>query len=119
MACCGTKLRGLRLGLELGQVWNRSHEIQKPQLRPQLQKFSNSEVGNLKLRLLVTGVEALEAQVGVELGDELKVESCLKHPIHSYFTISSQISEISKQMYRTVPIGPGNLLLYCNAPRPS
>ena len=31
-------------------------------------EFPNSEVGNLKLRLLVTGVEAqVEAQVGVEL----------------------------------------------------
>ena len=50
---------GMELGLELGQVWNRPHEVDfksqtcSPQLRPQLQKFPNSEVGNLKLRPLV------------------------------------------------------------------
>ena len=51
---CGTKLR-----YGVGAVLN----------RPQLHKFPNWEIGNLKLRLKVTGVEAqVELLVGVKLG---------------------------------------------------
>ena len=60
---------------EVGAVLNQPHEVDSksltlpPQLRPQLHKFSNWEIGNLKLRLKVTRVEAqVELLVGVKLG---------------------------------------------------
>ena len=66
----------MKLRLEVVASWNRPHEVDskspnfEPQLRPQFHKFPNLEVGNLKLRLLVAGVEArVEARVGVELGN--------------------------------------------------
>ena len=76
---CSTELRhGVEAGV--GEFWNWPHEVDSkspnllPQLWSQLQKFPNWEVGNLKLRHLVTGVEArVVPQVGLSL-------ACLKHP---------------------------------------
>jgi hypothetical protein len=63
----------MELGHGVGAKSNRPHEVDlkssnlKPQLRPQL---PNPEILNLKLRLLVAGVEArVVPQVGVELGN--------------------------------------------------